>query len=588
MTAPELPAPKETAAQRVERIKREKSSWSIMDDIRRYAPLGFAAIPPDDLNVRFRAWGLYTQGDGNGTRGEEQPFFMMRLRTPNGLMTSAMVSTIADLSDRYARSTIDITNRQNFQLHWLRIEDVPEIWDRLAAVGWTSQGACGDNTRTVTGCPLAGVAHDELIDASAIAVDVDRFMNGNPDFANLPRKFKITITGCAHWCTYPEINDIGVTAVRRSDGVIGFAVRVGGGLSTRPHLAVRLPVFLHPHQVRDVVAACAAIFRDSDELRQNRAKARMKFLFLSHGWTAERFVAEVETRIGYALDAGVDADADAPGAAFRDHVGIHPQKKDALYYAGFSITSGRVTPEQLRAIAALAFDFGSGSLRLTATQNVVITDIAARRLTAFMNAVRDAGLALGGSPFQRGTVSCTGSEFCKLAITETKRFSIGLVADLEARLPGFADEIKLHVTGCPNSCGQHWIADVGLQGIMMAREGEQVEGYDVFVGGGGGHGATIAHRLGHRVAASDVAPSLERLFRTYRTERVEGESFRNWAARHSDDHIKHALLPAITGQVSAGGAGAARQDESKHRALADSALDGNVSAHRPAQLAADG
>lgn len=176
----DLAAPvKESPAQRVERIKREKPSWSIMDDIRRYAPNGFAAIPDDDLAVRFRAWGLYTQGDGNGTRGEEQPFFMMRVRTPNGLLTADMVRAAADLSDRYARGSIQITNRQNFQLHWLRIEDVPAVWDELARVGWTSQGSCGDNTRTVTGCPLAGLDPDAITDASAIALDLDRFFNGN-------------------------------------------------------------------------------------------------------------------------------------------------------------------------------------------------------------------------------------------------------------------------------------------------------------------------------------------------------------------------------------------------------------------------
>ena len=540
-TALEQPAKKETTAQRVERIKREKPSWSIMDDIRRYAPLGFAAIPPDDLAVRFRAWGLYTQGDGNGTRGEEQPFFMMRLRTPNGLLTSAMVHTIADLSDRYARSTIDITNRQNFQLHWLRIEDVPDIWDKLAAVGWTSQGSCGDNTRTVTGCPLAGVAHDELVDASAIALDVDRFMNGNPDFANLPRKFKITITGCAQWCTYPEINDIGVTAVRRNDGVIGFRVRVGGGLSTRPHLAVPLAAFVHPHQVREVVIACASIFRDSDELRQNRTKARMKFLFLNHGWTAESYLAEVERRIGYRLDPPVSEEE--PDGSYRDHVGVHPQRGGRRFYAGFSVTSGRLTPDQLRQLAALATDFGDGSLRLTATQNIVILGIPQERVSAFVAAVPATGLALGGSPFQRGMVSCTGSEFCKLAITETKRFSIQLAAELEKRIPGFGAEMKLHVTGCPNSCGQHWIADVGLQGILMDRDGEKVEGYDVFVGGAAGRGSVIARRVGARIAAKDAAPTLERLFRTFAAERTVDESFRAWVARTPDEHLKGVLSP---------------------------------------------
>jgi sulfite reductase (ferredoxin) len=532
-------APKEAAAQRVERIKLEKPSWSIMDDIRRYASLGFSAIPPDDLNVRFRAWGLYTQGDGNGTRGEEQPYFMMRLRTPNGLLDSAMVHAIADISDRYARSTIDITNRQNFQLHWLRIEDVPDIWAALAAVGWTSQGACGDNTRTVTGCPLAGVAHDELIDASPIALEVDRFLNGNPDFANLPRKFKITITGCAQWCTYPEINDIGVTAVEREDGVVGFRVRVGGGLSTRPHLAVPLAAFVHPHQVRDVVVACAAIFRDSDDLRLNRAKARMKFLFLNHGWTAETYLAEVERRIGYRLDPPV-AERE-PDGTYRDHLGIHPQGDRGRFFAGFSVTSGRVTPTQLRQIAALATEFGSGSLRLTATQNIVILDIPHDRVNAFLDAAALTGLGFGGSAFQRGMVSCTGSEFCKLAITETKRFSIELAADLGARIPGFGDDIKVHVTGCPNSCGQHWIADVGLQGLLMTRDGQQVEGYDVFVGGAAGGGGAIARRIGHRVAASKAASALERLFRAFSRDRGSNESFHAWIGRTPDDRIRQAL-----------------------------------------------
>ena len=341
---PDAPA-QETAAQRVERIKREKPSWDIMDDIRRYAPLGFDAIPKDDLSVRFRAWGLYTQGDGGGTRGEEMPFFMMRLRTPNGLLTSEMVRTAADISDRYARGSIQITNRQNFQLHWLRIEDVPTIWDELSRVGWTSQGSCGDNTRTVTGCPLAGVLHDEIIDASPIALAVDRHLNGNPDYANFPRKFKITVTGCPHWCTYPEINDIGATAVRRDDGVVGFHVRVGGGLSTRPHLAVLMPAFVLPEQLPAVCEAIAGVFRDSDELRVNRAKARMKFLFFNHGWTAEKFLAEVERRIGYTLAPAVPETP--PEGAYRDHLGIQPQKQPGTYFAGFSVGSGLLSTEQL-------------------------------------------------------------------------------------------------------------------------------------------------------------------------------------------------------------------------------------------------
>jgi sulfite reductase (ferredoxin) len=533
---------RETASQRVERIKREKPSWSILDDIKRYARDGFAAIPDEDLSVRFRAWGLYTQGDGRGTRGDEMPFFMMRVRTPNGLLTSAMVRRIADLSDRYARSSIDITNRQNFQLHWLRIEDVPAVWESLAEVGWTSMGACGDNTRTVTGCPLAGVDAHELMDASPIALAVDRRLNGNADYANLPRKFKISISGCTHWCTYPEINDVGATAVRRGDE-IGFHVRVGGGLSTRPHLAVLLPAFVAAAQLPNVIEAIVGIFRDSDELRLSRTKARMKFLFISHGWTAESFLAEIERRIGYALAPPVAETL--PGSGVRDHVGIHGQKRAGLSYAGFSVLSGRITPEELRQVAGLAEQFGDGTLRTTASQNILILNIPDTRLDAFRVAAGACGVPLDGLAFQRGTLSCTGSEFCKLAITETKQFSIRLARELDDRLPGFDHAIKVHVTGCPNSCGQHWIADVGLQGILINRAGEQIEGFDFFVGGGIGARSGIARRVGFRAPADDVADALERLFAAFSDGRRRGESFHGWTRRVGDDAVKGVLSGAV-------------------------------------------
>ena len=551
-TSTELAPVKETAAQRVERVKREKAPWSIMDDIRRYAREGFSAIDHDDLTVRFRSWGLYTQGDGKGTRGEEMPFFMMRVRTPNGLLTSDMVRRISDISDVYARGSIDITNRQNFQLHWLRIEDIPTIWESLAEVGWTSMGACGDNPRTVTGCPLAGVEHDELIDASPIAVAVDKFLNGNPDYGNLPRKFKITITGCQHWCSYPEINDIGVTAVRRADGVVGFHVRVGGGLSTKPHLAVLLPAFVHPEQVPQVVEAITAIFRDSDELRVNRAKARMKFLFINHGYTAEKFLAEIERRIGFKLDA--PAEDNAPEGHYRDHLGVHPQKQPGLSYAGYSVVSGRISTDQLRGLATIADEFGDGSLRLSAMQNILITNVRSERASELVERSRALGVALDGSPFQRGTASCTGSEYCKLALTETKLFSIRLAQELEERLPGFTDTVKLHVAGCPNSCGQHPIADVGLQGVLLNQGGVQVEGFDFFVGGGLGRNSTLGHRVGFRAASDEVPDALERLFNAFVAEKQDGESIRSWTRRVGDAGVKALLGSARPAAPAAPGA----------------------------------
>ncbi|HYF94215.1 MAG TPA: nitrite/sulfite reductase [Symbiobacteriaceae bacterium] len=522
MSAP----PKETPAQRVERVKREKAPWSILEDIKRYAREGIASIPDEDLNIRLKHWGIYTQGDGAGVRGKAVPFFLMRVRTPGGVLTADQAATIASISERYARSSLAVTVRGNFQLHWLTIEDLPAAWEEMAALGLTSMGACGDNTRTVVGCPLAGHQHDELIDVTSLALELDRFFNGHPDFANFPRKLKISITGCTHWCTYPEINDVGLTAARRGDDV-GFHMRVGGGLSARPHLAVRLNAFLKPDQVLDALKAVAGIFRDSDVLRENRQKARLKFLFLDHGWTAESFLAEMERRLGYKLaPAGDEA---VPEHTSRDHVGIHQQKQAGLYYAGFSVPGGRLTPAELLRLAELARTYGSGAMRLTTTQNVVLLDIPEDRLAAFRTAAADLGLPLGGSPFQRGTVSCTGIAFCKLALIETKAFSIKLAEELERRLPGYTNEVKLHVTGCPNDCGQHWIADVGLQGAAG--------GFDIFLGGGLGENAGFSQRVGLRLPPHEVADALERLFRFFQESREEGERFRTWVARSDQETL---------------------------------------------------
>jgi sulfite reductase (ferredoxin) len=530
----------ETAAQRVERVKRERAPWSILDDIRRYAREGFDSIPEEDLNVRFRHWGLYTQGDGDGVRGDAVRYFMMRVRTPNGALTAPMVRTIADLSDRYARGSLDITNRQNFQLHWLRIEDIPAVWDALDAVGWTSMGACGDDTRTVTGCPLAGVDADEVIDASPMAIAVDRYLNGHDAYANLPRKFKISISGCAHWCTYPEINDIGLTAVRRGDD-IGYSLRVGGGLSTRPHFGVRLDAFVRSEQVTRVVEAIAAIFRDSEELRRNRAKARMKFLFLTHGWTGERFLAEIETRIGERLDPAVPEHP--PTDVARDHVGVHAQKQPGLMYAGFAVPAGRLSPDALRRIADLAEGYGSGILRTTIMQNIIALDIPADRVGAFREQASHLpdGIRLDASPFRRGVISCTGSQYCKLALVETKAFSQDIVSQLEQRMPGFGEQVKVHVTGCPNACGQHWIADVGLQGVQIELDGTSVDGFDFFLGGAVGAAPRLARRIGLRLPAADAAAALERMFRAFQMERLASERFAGWVARAGDDVVKAAL-----------------------------------------------
>lgn len=532
---------KETAAQRVERVKREKAPWSILDDIKRYAQEGFDSIPEEDLNIRFKHWGIYTQGDGGGVRGTATPFLMMRLRTPNGILTAVQAKKVADISRRFARNSLDITTRQNFQLHWLRIEDIPTVWEELSEVGLLSMGACGDNTRTTTGCPLAGVEHGEIADASSLAVEIDQYLNGNPEFDNLPRKFKITVTGCSHWCTYPEINDIGLTAVRRGDE-IGFHIRVGGGLSTRPHLAVKLDAFIPWEKALDVVKAAAGIFRDSDVLREHRTKARLKFLFLDHGWDGARFLTEVESRLGYRLDPAVPEAV--PDDTYRDHVGVRPQQQTGLYYAGFSVPVGRITPDQLEQIGNLAEVYGDGGLRLTPMQNIVVVNIPAEKIALLAAAASATGIPLEASPFHRGTVSCTGSEYCKLAIVETKAFSDGLKEQMEQRFPDFSQQVKINVTGCPNSCGQHAIAEVGLQGVSMKVDGETVDGFDFFLGGGLGAQASFGRRVAYRAPANKVADALERLFRAYLESRGPEERFQHWANRVGDltliEHLRAA------------------------------------------------
>jgi sulfite reductase (ferredoxin) len=538
-------AVKETKAQKVERLKRALNPWDAYSEILRFAREGHQSIPPEWATY-FRWWGIYSQGDGvgavGGTGGEGKavPRFMVRIRIPNGILVSHQLRTIADLTERYARGIADLTVRQNIQLHWVRIEDLPDLFQALWRSGVTTLGACGDDTRNVTGCPVAGVDADEVVDASPLVHAATRLLNGNPDFYNLPRKYKVSITGCRVWCSYPEINDLGLTALVHPDtGEVGFSVRVGGGLSTTPHFAVRLDAFVRWHQVVPVVRAVSELFRDSELLRQDREKARLKFLFLTHGWTAERFKAEVEQRLGFALDPAVPEDP--PEDVYRDHVGIRAQQQADSCSVGLAVLRGRMNPAELRAVAALADRYGTGDLRATNMQNLLVLNVRRERAPALAGELEAAGLRVGASPFWRGTVACTGTEFCKLALTETKGFARTLVEDLETRLPGFAQHVKLHITGCPNSCGQHWIADIGLEGKKLKVDGRVVDAYYFCVGGAVGRHQTKARPIGYRVAAAEVPGAIERLLRAYVADRRDGEPFRQFAARHTDGELR-ALL----------------------------------------------
>jgi len=548
-------AAKETKAQRIERLKLGLNPWSAYAEIQRFAREGWDSVPAEWFGAYFRWWGIYTQGDGvgaiggKGGEGKAVRHLMVRIRIPNGALDSRQLRTIADLAGRHGRGVADVTVRQNMQLHWVTLESLPEVFQALWLEDVTTMGACGDVTRNVTGCPVAGLDAEELIDASPLVLAATDLVNGNDAFYNLPRKFKVSISGCRAWCTYPEINDIGFTAVRHpASGEIGFAVRVGGGLSTDPHLGVKLDAFVPRSRVLPVFRAIAEIFRDSDVLRQNRERARLKFLFLQHGWTADRFKTEIEARLDAPLAPGV---ADDPSDdAYRDHVGIHAQRQPGHCYVGVAVLRGRLTADQMRTVADLADRYGSGAVRTTTMQNFLIPNVRRERAEALARELEDAGFALDASPFRRGTVACTGSEFCKLALTETKGFARGLVERLEQRLPRFDEPLRINVTGCPNSCGQHWIADLGIEGKKVKVDGAIVDAYYFCVGGAVGRHQAVARPIGLRLAATEIAPAIERLLRAFQAERREGENFRQFAARHTDEELRARLAGELVEAVA--------------------------------------
>ena len=540
----EVPVVKETKAQRAERLKREKNPWEAFDEVRRFAREGRGSVLPEWAGLYFKWWGIYTQGDGVGATGGKggegvtSEYFMMRIGIPNGILSAGQLKVIGQLTKKHARNLADITVRQAIQLHWLTIESLPEVVDALDAAGLSPKGACGDVVRNVTGCPLAGVAHDEIIDAAPLAREIARLLTANPAFYNLPRKFKISVTGCPSWCSNPEINDVGLTGVEHN-GQVGYSLRVGGGLSREPHIAVRLDAFVLPDQAVRVVEAVAEIFRDQQGLRESRERARLKYLFLKEGWTAESFLKELQARLDFTLLPG--APERVPNDVFRDHAGVTPQRQAGLSSVGASVLRGRLSGDQLEAAAELAERFGSGALRTTVSQNLLFIDVPNAKTGALIRELDEIGLRVDGSSFWRGAIACTGTEFCKLAITETKGFTRWLVDELDERLPGFDQELKLNVTGCPNGCGQHWVADIGIEGKKIKHEGKLTDAYYFCLGGAMGQHAAVARPVGYRCPAPLVPEAIERLRREYLGDRAEGENLRAWFGRHSDDELRRHL-----------------------------------------------
>ncbi|HET9530231.1 MAG TPA: nitrite/sulfite reductase [Blastocatellia bacterium] len=510
---------------KIEEIKRRKDGLDVLGDIYRYSKLGPQTITPDDEPL-FRWYGIYSQ------RPAEDGFFMVRIRIPGGDLTPAQLRLIAALADEHGRGLADITVRQNIQLHWVRIESLADILDRLREAGLSTTEACGDCVRNILNCPVSGVDESELYDTTALVREVNDFFVGNRDFSNLPRKFKIAITGCAVRCVYPEINDIGIFAVRE-EGRTLFRARIGGGLSTTPRFSKDLEILMEPEEVVDLCGAVASVFRDEGN-RENRKRARLKFLI--EKWEIPRFRAEVEARLGRSLRRSKQPEAAPIIKRDRSHLGIHRQREAGLYYAGISILGGRTSASDLARLAAVAEEYGSGRMRTTNTQNIVLLDIDERRLVALRRDLKAGGFDCEPSWSRKAVIACTGIQFCKLAIAETKNRAAELSSHLEQTI-NLDDSVRISVTGCPNSCGQHHICDVGLEGSVTTIDGVKRETFQVFLGGGVGAHETFGRRIGVRVPSEQVAESLARLFAQYKEGRIGSETFQEFCLRHSDKEL---------------------------------------------------
>jgi sulfite reductase beta subunit-like hemoprotein len=489
-----------------------------------------AAIPEDQF-VRLRWFGLYEQLPRNG-------YFMLRIRIPNGILTPPQFREIAAIAQQYSRGFGDITTRQCIQLHWLTIDAAADILPRLERVGLVSKFACGDTPRNVVGCPLAGLLAAEHLDPTPAVTAVNAmYLAGNKEFSNLPRKFKTSIAGCHLHCHQPQINDVGVFGVTRKDPATGveqrgYGVLVGGGLSTQPYLAQSLRVFVRQEQLPAVCRGIAHIFRDHG-YREKRTRARMKFLVAD--WGSQKFREMLETELGFRLEHD-DAITGPQHAPHSDHMGTGPQKQPGLNYVGIPVERGRLTAGQMRAAADLAEKCavaGKGQIRLSNKQNLILVNIPTERLSGLVDELTAAGLPPHAPLWRTSLISCTGTQFCNLAIVETKTRAQRILKFLEEECE-LDSPIMLSVTGCPNSCAQYQIADIGLMGVVCNFRGQRgTEAFNILLGGALGQDAKFATLTLKKVPADFVHQSIKQLVDAYQANRVDAdESFRQFVARH--------------------------------------------------------
>lgn len=535
-----------------EHVKQAKDGLDVWNDIHRYAKEGFSAIEPDDF-ARMRWFGIYQQKPNEG-------HFMWRIRISGGRLKPWQLREIANVTQQYGRGFSDITTRQCIQLHWLTIENFPDALDRIGnKAGLYTQFACGDTPRNVCSCPMAGLLKNEYVDIGNLPKQLaDMFKAAGKDLSNLPRKFKTTISGCPLHCNQPQINDIGGFGVRRvRNGVEqrGLGILVGGGLSSTPHIGQSLRVFVPEERMAEQIPAIwrgmCELFRDSDELRYKRIRARLKFLVADRGWEWVR--AELERRIGFELEHD-DEIVYPRGALHTDHVGIGEQK-NGNFYVGIPVERGRWTAEQMHAVADLTERFAVDKLsevRLSQKQNVIITDVPKANVDALVKELQQVGLDPHAALWRQNLISCTGTQFCNLAVVETKQRAFDILKYLEDKTQ-IDSPIMLSISGCPNSCAQYQVADIGLTGTKATFNGEKVDAYDLCVGGRFGENPEFVRPLYEKVPSPIIHRQIEQVVNAYLSNRVtpiddsDPEPFRDFVDRIEIEQLrKWSAIPEWT------------------------------------------
>ncbi|MGB5867952.1 MAG: nitrite/sulfite reductase [Arcobacteraceae bacterium] len=500
---------KETAAERIQRIKEEKSGLDVLADIKRYAADPSIELDPEDID-RFKWYGLYSQNKNLQPEGDENLYFMLRVKLEKGAMNVEQMREVSKISHEFAKGRATLTTRQDIQFHNVSVTNLPEIFDRLNSVGLSTVFAAGDVPRNVGTCPVMGIDHHEIVDVNDTVSEVYDFLRGNKDLVNLPRKYKVAVSACSKHCIGHEIQDLSFTAVQFENEVL-FDLSVGGGLASNKEIATHIG-YVKQEQILDVVKVVSYIYRDHG-LRENRRKARLGHLIAS--WGIEKFRAEVQAKLDFEILPAIEQEYTAYSK--REHFGVHPSKVENVSYVGCAINGGKIGAVGLEKLANTLEKFGATTIKATSTQNFIITDVPTPNTDALVEELATYEIDANPSPFKARTLSCTGLDFCKFAVSETKTQAIELSKYLESKFPDFNDTLSVSVNGCPNSCAHPHVVDIGLLGTKVKdEEGNTIPGFELILGGNlEGTKSSFGEKTKLKLRPDQVNTTVEKIVEAY-------------------------------------------------------------------------